>query len=397
MTRRTLMVVDDEPDMGEFVCAVAQGVGFEARCVHHGREIMGELDRSLDVLVLDLFMPDVDGIELIRFLGAQGCPIPLILMSGVDKSVLHSAQELAAELGLQVVGVLNKPFRKADLTRLLEDSAVARPRPGPTAPAASFSDIAEDELRQALVRREFAAYFQPQIEIGSRRIIAAEALVRWQSPERGMVSPGPFISLAERMGVIAHIDDLVLQQAIVQCRAWHDAGMPLRVSINFSPGTLKDLGFPDRLAALMAAQGLQPEFLSLEITETGVMEDLAKSLDILTRFRMKGFRLSIDDFGTGYSSLDKLARIPFTELKIDQSFITHVDTDPTCQTIARLSIMLAHELDMTVVAEGIETEAVWDTLASMGCDIGQGYWMSRPMPADECLKTCGQASPTAIG
>ena len=112
-----------------------------------------------------------------------------------------------------------------------------------------------------------------------------------------------------------------------------------------------------RLAALMDAHGLKPEFLSLEITESDVMEDLAKSLDILTRFRMKGFRLSIDDFGTGYSSLEKLARIPFTELKIDRSFVKHIDNDPTCQTIARLSVMLAHELDMTVVAEGIETEA----------------------------------------
>jgi EAL domain-containing protein (putative c-di-GMP-specific phosphodiesterase class I) len=164
--------------------------------------------------------------------------------------------------------------------------------------------------------------------------------------------------------------------------------MPIRVCVNFSPGTLKDLAFPDRLAALVRAQNLDPKYLSLEITESHVMEDLAKSLDILTRFRMKGFRLSIDDFGTGYSSLEKLARIPFTELKIDRSFVKHIDRDPTCQTIARLSIMLAHELDMTVVAEGIETEAAWNTLLDMGCDLGQGYWLQKPMPAAECIQHC---------
>jgi EAL domain-containing protein (putative c-di-GMP-specific phosphodiesterase class I) len=389
MSRRKLIVIDDEPDMGEFVCAVAEGAGFDATCVQRSQEFMASLDHSIDVLVLDLFMPDVDGIELIRFLREKKFEAPVILVSGVDRNVLHSAHELATELGLQVLGSLNKPFRKTELERLLATLSSGTSRVSQAPELDAQSPVSSHDLRHALASRQFIAHFQPQFEMDSRRIVAAEALVRWQSPERGLVFPDRFIPLAERTRTIDDIDDLVLRQAIIQCRAWHDAEMPIRVSVNFSPGTLKDLTFPDRLAALVRAQNLDPEFLSLEITESHVMEDLAKSLDILTRFRMKGFRLSIDDFGTGYSSLEKLARIPFTELKIDRSFVKSIESDPTCQTIARLSIMLAHELDMTVVAEGIETEAAWNTLVGMGCDLGQGYWLRKPMAATECMRYCG--------
>ena len=390
MSRRKLMVIDDEPEMGEFVCAVATAAGFDTCCTHHAQEFMASADRSIDVLVLDLFMPDVDGIELIRFLRENEFEAPLILVSGVDKNVLHSAQELATELGLKVLGSLNKPFRKADLEKLLgavssgDSSASQAPMPDPQSPISAY------DLRQAVLSHQLIVHFQPQFEMASRRIVAAEALVRWQSPELALVFPDRFIRLAERTRIIDDIDDLVLRQAVTQCRAWHDAGVPIRVSVNFSPATLKDLAFPDRLAALVKAQHLDPGFLALEITESDVMEDLAKSLDILTRFRMKGFRLSIDDFGTGYSSLEKLARIPFTELKIDRSFVRNIHKDPTCQTIARLSIMLAHELEMTVVAEGIETEAAWNILLDMGCDLGQGYWLRKPMAATECLEYCGR-------
>ncbi len=387
--KRRLMIIDDEPDMGEFVCAVAEGAGFDASCVQHSKEFMASLDHSIDVLVLDLFMPDVDGIELIRFLREKEFEAPLILVSGVDRNVLHSAHELATELGLQVLGSLNKPFRKTELERLLATLSSGSSRVSQLPELDAQSPVSLHDLLNALSSRQFIAHFQPQFEMDSRRIVAAEALVRWQSPERGLVLPDRFIPLAESTCTIDDIDDLVLRQAITQCRAWHDAGMPIRVSVNFSPGTLKDLAFPDRLAALVRAQNLDPGFLSLEITESHVMEDLGKSLDILTRFRMKGFRLSIDDFGTGYSSLEKLARIPFTELKIDRSFVKHIDKDPTCQTIARLSIMLAHELDMTVVAEGIETEAAWNALVDLGCDLGQGFWLGRPMAATKCLRFCG--------
>ena len=258
MTRRRLMVVDDEPDMGDFVCAVAEGAGFEASCVHHGREFIEAVDRNVDVLVVDLFMPDVDGIELIRFLHQEQVRTPLILMSGVDKNVLHSARELATELGLQVLGSLNKPFRKTDLVDLLATASRVDPGPARTPQPDPDAQIAEADLRRALSNRELIPHFQPQFDMVSRSVVGAEALVRWQRPECGIVLPGCFIPLAERTGIIDDIDEVVLQHAVAQCRAWHDAGMPIRVSINFSPGTLKDLTFPDRLAALMAAHRLEP-------------------------------------------------------------------------------------------------------------------------------------------
>lgn len=385
MIRPWLMVVDDETDMGEFVCAVAEKGGFNAINTDQAGEFIARFQDDLAVVVLDLFMPGVDGIELIRFLGERQSTAHVILMSGVDSSVLHSAKELAVELGLDVIGTLNKPFRRDELKSLLgkvtwEPKVIAQGTP-------SYSDreMTEEDLRQAIASGDLIAFFQPQVELASRSVVGAEALVRWQHPEYGLIPPVSFISLSEQTGLIDAIADIVLQQAVTQCRAWHDAGMPLRVSVNISPKTLRDLSFPEKLLGLMEENDLDPSYLVVEVTENVMMDDFSKSLDILTRIRMKGIQLSIDDFGTGHSSLAKLARIPFTELKIDQSFIKNIDHDKDSRTIAKLSVTLAHELNMSVVAEGIETEAVWNTLAELGCDEAQGYWIGRPMPPEEFL------------
>ncbi len=376
------MVVDDEPDIGEFVCTVAKRSGFNPEKCDYANDFVERYRDNTTVVVLDLFMPDTDGIELVRFLGKRHSSTAIILMSGVDRGVLHSAQELAIELGLKVLGILGKPFRQSELTVLLDK--VPRDVEGETKrKSLTESAISEEELRQAIANRELTAFYQPQVEIGQRSIVGAEALVRWRHPQRGLVPPGLFIPLAEETGLVDDIAYMMLHEATGQCRAWHDAGMDIRVAVNLSPGTLKDLNFPEKLLRLMDEQGLDPGYLVIEVTETAMMDDLAKSLDILTRIRMKGFQLSIDDFGTGHSSLEKLARIPFTELKIDRSFIQKINQNSESRTIAKLSVMLAHELNMTAVAEGIETKEVWNTLDELECDEGQGYWMGRPMPAEE--------------
>ena len=384
MIQPWLIVVDDEPEMGEFVCNVATKQGFNAVKATHATEFVTQYIDEASVVILDLFMPDIDGIELIRFLGKRKSNASIILMSGVDKSVLYSAQELALELGLHLLGTMSKPFRKDELVALLEKS-LQRPDNPLLKEQAAEHEITEDELTRAIHNDELEVYYQPQIEIASKKLVGAETLIRWNHPTRGLIVPANFLPLAEGTDLIDEIARFVLGKAIQQRKQWADAGTFLDVSINISPRTISDYGFPEKLLAMTQQYQIEPENITLEITETSAIADLSKSLDILTRIRMKGFKLSIDDFGTGHSSLEKLARIPFTEIKIDRSFIRHLDRDQVSNTIAKLSIMLAHEMEMTVVAEGVESKEALTNLEKLGCDRAQGFWIAHPMPADELL------------
>lgn len=372
-----LLVVDDERDMGTFVCNVAQGLGFSTASAGNTREFAQFFNRKTDVIVLDLFMPDMDGVELIRFLAENKSTAALILMTGVDKSVLHSAEQLAKEHGLNVLGALSKPFRKIELTKLLEKYS----RSSGDIFTTSNDLPSAEELKKAIEDRQLTLVYQPQI---SRRGFAGvEVLARWRHPVKGMIPPNFFIPLSEKTGLIEDLTVFVLEESFKQWRLWRDQGIELRLSVNMSPKTLKDLDIPDRISSMINQLDLDPAKLVIEVTETALMENLIKYLEILTRLRMKGFHLSIDDFGTGYSSMQQLVRVPFNKLKIDQTFITNLDSDSECRAITKTSIALAHELGMEVVAEGIETRAVWDLLCEMGCDEGQGYWIGRPMESEK--------------
>ncbi len=384
MIQPWLIVVDDEPEMGEFVCNVAIKQGFNAIKATHATEFVNQYKDKASVVVLDLFMPDIDGIELIRFLGKRKSNASIILMSGVDKSVLYSAQELALELGLHLLGTMSKPFRKDELVVLLKKSQ-QRPDNPLSIEKVAEHEITEEELSKAIHNDELEIYYQPQIEISSKRLVGAETLIRWNHPARGLLVPANFLPLAEGTELIDEIARFVLDKALQQRSQWNSEGASIDISVNISPRTVSDYGFPEKLLAMAQQYQIDPSNVTLEITETSAISDLSKSLDILTRIRMKGFKLSIDDFGTGHSSLEKLARIPFTEIKIDRSFIRHLDRDPVSSTIAKLSIMLAHEMDMTVVAEGVETKEALIDLENLGCDRAQGFLMASPMPADDLL------------
>ncbi len=373
-----LLVVDDERDMGRFVCSVAQGLGFSTAAAGNTGEFAQLFKRKTEVIVLDLLMPDVDGVELIRFLAENKSTAALILMSGVDKNVLHSAEQLAREQGLNVLGTLSKPFRKKNLAELLEKYS----RSSGDMLTGSNELPSDGELKKAIEDRQISLVYQPQISrLGF--FAGVEVLARWQHPVKGMIPPSFFVPLAEKTGLIEDLTVFVLEESLQQCRRWKDQGIDLRLSVNMSPKTLKDLDIPDRISSMINQLGLDPAKLVIEVTETALMEDLIKYLEILTRLRMKGFHLSIDDFGTGYSSMQQLVRVPFNELKIDQTFITKLDSESECRAITKASIALAHELGMKVVAEGIETEVVWNILGEMGCDEGQGYWIGRPMESEQ--------------
>jgi diguanylate cyclase (GGDEF)-like protein/PAS domain S-box-containing protein len=241
------------------------------------------------------------------------------------------------------------------------------------------------QLRRALAAGELVVHYQPKADVRSARVLGVEALVRWQHPEHGLLGPDEFIPLAETTGLIRPLTSYVLEAALRRCRAWLDAGSELSVAVNLSTRCLLDLALPDQIARLLEDTAVAPERLVLEITESAIMTDPTRALEILHRLHALGVQLAIDDFGTGYSSMAYLKSLPVHELKVDRSFVTHLRDSQSDAVIVRSTVDLGHNLGLRVVAEGVEDEATWQELATLGCDSVQGYYLARPMPAAELL------------
>lgn len=249
-----------------------------------------------------------------------------------------------------------------------------------------FELTMESELRQAVDRTNFELYYQPKIDIKKGQITGAEALIRWMHEEHGFISPEKFIPLAEQTGLIQPLTEWVLEQALMQCAEWHKNKINIGVSINLSAYSLNDIALLDTVRQALAKAKLEPQWLTLELTETAIMSDADRALSTLSRLNSMGVRLSVDDFGTGYSSLAYLKRFPVNEIKIDKSFVMEMLDDVSDAVIVRSTIDLAHNMGMEVVAEGIESQDAWDKLAELGCNLGQGYHMCRPCPTADFEK-----------
>ncbi len=244
----------------------------------------------------------------------------------------------------------------------------------------------KSELRQAIEQNELMLYYQPKISHTTRKIIGVEALVRWQHPRRGFLAPDQFIFAAEQTGLIGPLTYWVLNKAIHQCAALQQAGVEISVAVNLSTKNLRDKQLPLEIAYLLSHVNVNPSSLVLEITESAVMDDPAFALEILNQLDKMGVSLSIDDFGTGYSSLAYLSKLPVDEIKIDKSFVLDMLNDKHALVIVRSTIDLGHNLGLKVVAEGVETLEAWNTLMQWGCDTAQGYYMSKPMPAEKLMQ-----------
>jgi diguanylate cyclase (GGDEF)-like protein len=251
-------------------------------------------------------------------------------------------------------------------------------------------------LQRAVARNELTLVYQPQLNIGNGCIAGVEALVRWQHPSLGTVSPARFIPIAEETKAIIGIGEWVLRTACGQCREWHRAGMPFTVGVNISARQFVDAGFPRLVAGILEETGLPPGQLELEITETAAMRDVELTARVLSALSEMGVRVAIDDFGTGYSSLNYLKRFAIDKLKIDQSFIRHVTADGDDAAIVQAIVELAHKLGLRVIAEGVETDAHLNLLRSYGCDEAQGYLISRPLPLPDLENFIARQRRTAL-
>jgi EAL domain-containing protein (putative c-di-GMP-specific phosphodiesterase class I) len=375
-TSRRLLVVDDEPVQCLIIGRAATALGFAADLATSLDEAGNRVTtQNYDVVILDLSLGEREGISLLRLIAATPADPSIIFISRLDERVRAASMRLANGLGLRVAGALQKPVRLAALRDLLDrppPPSLHRARPERTLATA-------EELRQALDRQDIVAVFQPKVLLQDGQVTGFEALARWQHPPGHDISPEIFIPLAEHSGQIVRLTRHILQCALAACRRWRQHHPGCTVAVNISPLVLATADLPEEIEAMLLQHGLSPGALIAEVTESTFIADPLLAMESLTRLRIKGIGLSMDDFGTGYSSLLTLLRLPFTELKIDRSFISACDRDDEAWKIIRTTVTLARELDLAVVAEGVETETVMSRLRAIGCHIGQGWQFGRPM------------------
>jgi len=381
----TILVIDDERDVGELITATAERMGLCCIALEVPSAFLEALSPATTLIMLDLLMPEMDGVELLRLLGERKCTAGIVLMSGTGKRIIETAEQFAQSIGLTVVAQLQKPFRIKEL-----EAVLAKYKGGPVkAPISRKRPVVasdDTELMFAIKRNEFVLHYQPQIDLGTYEVTGVEALVRWQHPQRGLVFPDEFIARAEELGLIDDLGWIVANRGLeeVSLFAGNNGAVPI-LSINVSAHSLRNLKFPDIYLSLLKKHKVAPQNTILEITESGLIKELSSTLDVLTRLRLKKVQLSIDDFGTGYSMMQQLRHIPATELKIDKAFVQNMHGTDSDRVMVQKTIEIGHELGMRVIAEGVETQAQLDFLLAQHCDMAQGYLFSRPLPPQELV------------
>jgi EAL domain-containing protein (putative c-di-GMP-specific phosphodiesterase class I)/ActR/RegA family two-component response regulator len=372
-----LMVMDDDPDVGAFFGQVGGDLGFEVRVIQDPEQFGATFaEFKPTVLLLDLQMPGRDGIEILRELASLGRdPDPKVLIaSGLDSRVLTSATELGSSMGLEIAGSFCKPIALDELEVLL------------TRLKSHVKHITPKQLRDAVHQGQLVVHYLPKATFkgpGRWIIEGAEALVRWQHPEYGLLYPKDFIGLAEQSGLIVEVTDFVFRASMEQARVWFAHGLYMELGVNLSAQFLSDLKFPDRLLALIRENNLDPSMITLELTETAAMQDPSVALDILARLRVKNVNICLDDFGTGASSLTHLYKMPFSEVKLDNQFTNDMRLREDARALVEGLVYLAHKLKMRACAEGVEDEATLDTLEAMHCDKAQGHVFGAAVRARE--------------
>ena len=384
MTAARLLILDDEHNVASTIALLAENAGHRARFTTDPDEFL-ELHRTWGPthLAVDLVMPRRDGLAVLGSLAEEGCAAAIIISSGVGGRILDAARLFAHEHGLRIAGVLAKPFRASALEALLVQEVGTI---GGGAPRTPFPVVPVAHLREALATGVgFDLAFQPKIACRTGALAGFEALARWHHPTLGPVPPPVFIDLAERHHLVDDLTDVVVDRAL----DWF-VGLPghaaLTLSVNLSGSTLADPGLVDRLTEACESRDVDVSSLILELTETSRADDPVRSLELLTRMRIHGFQLSLDDFGTGYSSMSELARLPFSEIKVDQSFVRGAETSEDARAVVRSVIDLGHDLGLETTAEGVEDAETLELLCSLGSDLAQGYHIARPMPGAQAVE-----------
>ena len=380
-TAINILLLDDEPMMLKLLARMLANMGFTSvTSCDNGHAALALFDGpdTPNLILLDLNMPKMDGTEFVRKLVERRYAGSLILVSGEDQHVLQTTQEMIQAYKIKLLGCLDKPVTPEALMAVLAKWAT------PSQPDYETTKkiYGADELRAAIANGELVNYYHPKVDVETGRVMGVETLVRWNHPVDGMVLPDQFIGVAEAHDLINDLTRVVLTSALAQAQAWQKDGLSLQLAINVSMDNLASLDFADTAAELAARADVPPQQVVLEVTEARLLQkELRVPLETLARLRLKHFRLSIDNFGTGHSNLSQLRDVPFDELKIDRNIMHGACTDVTIRAEYDTGLATARQLNMETVAVGVEDLGDWDLLRSTGCNLAQGNFIARPMPA----------------
>ncbi|MCH9728984.1 MAG: EAL domain-containing response regulator [Actinomycetia bacterium] len=384
-----VLIVDDDSIMADLAAAVLRGIG--VRDVVHAIDgaaalVLLESDTSFpDLIMCDINMPTMDGLSLMRELEQLRFGGMFAVFSGESEAMRNVAAQLAQQHDLAYAGMVSKPFTPAGARDLLARYRAYEPTVH--APRRSASRISVADLSEGIATDQLFVLYQPQVMATKPQVVTGfEALVRWGHPTYGVVPPEDFIGVAEECGLIEGLTASVVGHVLGDYPklAAATGSDGLRVSVNISVSSLRELDLPGRMAALVAAADIEPSRIVLEVTESLGLST-TDSLEVLARLRMAGFELSIDDFGTGYSSLRQLQAAPFSELKIDRQFICSAVDDRAALAVVETSAELARKVGLRSVAEGVETREEWAIALNCGVDVVQGFILSRPLTLDAAL------------
>lgn len=380
----SILIVDDSPVQRAHAAKICRDLGIslihEASDGLEALKKISTLDTLPSLMILDLEMPGMDGIELVETLRQRELAIPVILASSREASLIDSVAVMERSI---LVG-LHKPLTHAALQgALLEFSESTNLKPQGQLQRTEFRKISRDELSNAIRDRHIQPHFQPKVDMLTGILRGAEALARWNHPILGMVPPDEFIPLIEREGLIHELTLSIMDQVFSQCSAWNSKGLRLAIAVNLSPTLLINTKIVQEICDALTHHDLQPGQVVLEVTEGSVVDSGSAAPAVLARLRLKGFSLAIDDYGTGFSSLQQLSRIPFTELKIDRSFVHGAHKRKNLRVILESALDLARKLGLSTVAEGVETIEDWRLLQQFGCNAAQGWLIGKAMPGSE--------------
>ncbi|MBV6319575.1 EAL domain-containing protein [Duganella violaceipulchra] len=346
------------------------------------RHFSAGITPQVDIAIIDLALPGMDALELIRRLSEAKSRMGVVVVGAQSNAVLFSVETMAAAYGINMLGAIGKPViggrLEALITNYLQPEEARSDAAHAKAPPISFAEVG-----QGLQMREFDPFFQPKIELETGQVKGLEMFARWRHPLYGVLGPASFMQVLEENRRIDFLDWSMIEKSVAACRTLHDQGIPISFSINVDQGTLAHPQFMEQIAACLERHRIMPDYITFEMTESAVLTTDPHFLERLLRLRMKGFGLAIDDYGTGRSNLQLLARIPFSELKIDRSFVDGASKKQAIGTVLRSFLGLARSLDRRSVAVGVETKQDWDFLQGLGCTYAQGYYIAKPMPVEE--------------
>lgn len=374
------LVVEDHEFQRRALVRILRTLGAEA--VHRAEDgrsafkVLSDPDRPIDIIISDLSMPGMDGMEFVRHLSESGSRVSLILTSALEPNLLASIANMARAYKVNLLGVMSKPPSAVKLVRLVEIHRMG------TEPASLEAQFSLEDIADAWTHNEFEPWFEPKVDLVTGAVRGLHATARWRHPAIGVLEDEAFMPSVRARGLNDDLVWLMLQKSAAHCRQLQLKGFELEVSVSLSLQALTDVNIASRVTQIAQKENLDPRLIVLSVSEKALDTDLAKALENLARLRVDGFGLAIDDFGSGLMAVEQLSLVAFTELKIDSSLVTGAKVDESARAGLAIGIELANQLKLKTVAAGIRSKDEWKLLHEWGCELGQGPFISAPLPSD---------------